>query len=368
MEPIATYVLVDLSSRAARAPRAAACLLFLVALIAPVLDPASAQAHHGPGHSNGHAHGHGPETEEETDGAHEPERECSSYSWSWLEKDCSVQEPEPEVEPTSTGVTPEAGETDRGGRSGGTVVTVATVNINRYMGVRRINADRRKVLARRDVDVIGWQEADRDTSFFGDQPGWGTARHPGATGAIVSWRLRVFEFGGSRVVRLHGSRSGPTGARYTSRAAHIVTLEHRATGRKVTVINAHIVPKIEDPSRPGRPRHNLNSVVARRAMQKIAQLYATTPGIVMGTGDFNWDYRADSRVRHPKFVLGSVGQFAQSSYEALGTGNVRPTLGRARYVDYVFLGRHSNATFVGHQTLRGFHSDHRPLLGRIQLR
>lgn len=254
----------------------------------------------------------------------------------------------------------------------GRVVGVATVNTRRDMGVSQIRSDRRLVTSRRDVDVIGWQEAERATRQFRqlERRGWSTAQHPGSAGTVaVSWRRSVFSFVDSTVHRLHSAHSGTPATTWRARYAQVVTLEHRRTGERFVLINAHIVPYIEDHARPGHPRSNINAEVARRAIRRIAGLHRRAVGrYVVGTGDYNWDYLADSRVRHPGYVLGRIGRVAVSSYEALGTRGLSPTLGRGRFVDYVFTSRLRRTTrFVSHDTLAGLHTDHRPLVAQVEL-
>lgn len=245
--------------------------------------------------------------------------------------------------------------------------TIASVNINRYMRASNIIRDRSAIMRRSQIDIIGWQEADRNRDWFNGVDGWRTVKQAGSAGVPISFRQSTFELVGSRVERLNSARAGHRkGYHWTARAAHVVQLRHRATGKLVTVINAHIVPGIEDHARPGTPANNANAKVARRAIRKVAKLYRTAEGTAVGTGDFNWNYAADVRVQHPKYVQ-RIGQYATSSYEALGLGSVAPTHGN-RYIDYVWLGRQSAAAFVKHKSLGGYRSDHRPLLAAIELR
>lgn len=244
--------------------------------------------------------------------------------------------------------------------------TIASVNINRYMRPSSIIRDRSAIMRRSQIDIIGWQEADRNRDWFDGVDGWRTVKQAGSAGVPISFRQSTFELVGSRVERLNSARSGRRkGYHWTARAAHVVQLRHRATGKVVTVINAHIVPAIESHAQPGTPANNANAQVARRAIRKVAKLYRTADGTVVGTGDFNWNYAADLRVQNPKYVQ-RIGQYATSSYEALGLGAVAPTHG-SRYIDYVWLGRQSAAAFVKHKTLGGYRSDHRPLLAAVEL-
>lgn len=250
------------------------------------------------------------------------------------------------------------------------VITVASVNINRYMPRAKVLRDRDAALSRGSLDVIGWQEADKYRESFDAyaSKGWETTRPNGASGCPISWRRSVFEFVSTRTVLLNAAHHGGPAATWTARTAHVLTLKHRATGQHVTVINAHMVPHIENHSRPGTPRSNLASRVASRALKRLANIYASSASATtIGTGDLNWDYLADSRVRSPRYVLGRLGPVAESSYERLGTQGLLPTHG-TRLIDYVFLQRNSKAQFLSHRTLQGYRSDHRPLLAKVSLR
>lgn len=320
--------------------------LFAGALVVGVLvvlgAPGVARAHHKPDHH------HGPGSDDHGDPG---------------DSGAGHDAPEPDDEQPVTAVA---------AADGSRVVGVATVNTRRDMGIAQLRSDRRLVTSRDEVDVIGWQEAERGTAQFRrlEGLGWSTAQHPGSAGTVaVSWRRSVFSFVDSSAHLLHGPHSGSAATTWRARYAQVVTLEHRRSGERFVVINAHIVPYIEDHTRPGHPRTNVNAEVARRAIRKVARLHRQAVGrYVVGTGDYNWDYLADSRVRHPAYVLGRIGDVAVSSYEALGTRGLSPTLGRGRFVDYVFTSRQRETTrFVSHHTLGGLHTDHRPLVARVEL-
>lgn len=294
----------------------------------------------------------------------------------WLNNLADAFDPaRPDCEGTSDGTnttppTESGDDTDLGVRNNARTVGIASVNINRYMGVPNIDHDRRAMLLRKDVDIIGWQEADPNPHFFDRyrSKGWGTINNTKTAGVAFSWKRKTFEFVNNRMRRLHGAHHGSPTTTWRARYAQILTLRHRKTGQKMVFVNAHILPYIEDLTNPGTPRDNLNARVATKAISKVAKVFSKSRNAtVIGTGDFNWDYLGDSQQRSPNFVLGQVGRYAQSSYEQLGTTGLIPTLGNRRFVDYVFLGRNSPAKFVSHASLSGFRSDHRPLIAKVRL-
>lgn len=363
------------TARHQHALRLTALLAIVVVLLSPWVTSAPAQAHHHPGHPNGPGIPTPTATPTITPTptpTATPTDPWNHDDWDddWDDHDWDDTNPtdttdDPVVDPADDPVGDPADDpADDTGTPTGKVITVASVNINRYMPRAKVLRDRAAVLQRGSLDVIGWQEADRYRESFDafTSKGWQTTRPSGAPGCPISWRRSVFEFVSTHIERLNqASRGG------TARTAHILTLKHRATGQRVTIINAHILPHIEDKRRPGTPRGGINSRNAARAFKKLAAVYASsTSATTIGTGDYNWDYLADSRVHHPKGVLARIGPYAESSYESLGT-NLIPTHGR-RLIDYVFLRRNSRAEFVEHRTLRGYRSDHKPLLAKVRLR
>ena len=168
----------------------------------------------------------------------------------------------------------------------------------------------------------------------------------------VSWREGRYPFG--------------------NRLVATVTLRHRDTGRLLTVVDAHLPQKIEDLARPGRWTDTINAFRARNQLQRIATIWKQAPGRwVVGTGDFNFDARADARQHPAGGPIRALGPTAVSSYMKLGL-DVPPTYpGNGRNIDYVWADRSAYAAgrirFAGQWVIGGFRSDHNALLARLVL-
>jgi len=258
------------------------------------------------------------------------------------------------------------------------LIGVATMNQFRQLSVAQARRDALFLTSRAGIDVVGWQESQRFGPVFAAlRPrGWSTRRFPnGAKELAISWRRSEFEYmsSSSRLVAYGVDQvTGlyPFGHRYIIR----VTLRHRETGRELSVINTHLPQKIENLDRPGRWTTTSNAARARFQLERMTREWRSAPGRwVIGTGDYNFDARADARIglrRAPAKALGSV---ATSSYAVLGGRRLSPTHPpTGRYVDYVHAAksdlRAGHVTFLGQRTFGGLNSDHRPLVVRLALR
>jgi endonuclease/exonuclease/phosphatase family metal-dependent hydrolase len=255
-------------------------------------------------------------------------------------------------------------------------VGVASFNMFRKLSAAQAHQDAMRLTRRRGVDVVGWQEADRFAGPLHHLPGWQTRTFPFGrrhSELAVSWRASEFRLVSAhqRQVALGVSwREGryPFGNRMVVTA----TLEHRATGRLLTIVNAHLPQAIEDLDRPGRWTPTINAFRARNQLHRIRSLWRQAPGRwVVGTGDFNFDARADAvhrPVGGPRRVLGST---AVSSYMRLGTGLPPTYPGNGRHIDYVWADRRGYADgrvrFAGQWVVGGLNSDHNALLARLVL-
>ncbi|GAA4756880.1 hypothetical protein GCM10023350_48120 [Nocardioides endophyticus] len=272
----------------------------------------------------------------------------------------------------------------RGGRTGGTVapvrpaidvVGVASLNVLQTQPVSSATADALRLTGRSDVDVVGWQEAQKIGGALHDLPGWTTATFPengGFSELAVSWRTKKFKFVAARVqdaIAGVGARAGryPFGSRQIA----VVTLEHRASGRRLTVLDAHLPPVIEDLDRPGRWTATQNAEQARKQLRDLVQAWRSVgTRWVVGTGDFNFGVRADLKHRSPGGPVRTLGKVARSTYQVVGT-DVRPTYRSLdRSIDYVWVDRDNlrsdRIDVLGQRVLTGYNSDHRPLLAELR--
>ena len=86
------------------------------------------------------------------------------------------------------------------------------------------------------------------------------------------------------------------------------------------------------------------------------------------TGDFNVNYRRDAIVRDPAFPYVNMAEVrVEASYESLGMPPIGTHGGGTRLIDYVSHLRRNVVTPLSQQVLRGYTSDHRPVLVEYQL-
>jgi endonuclease/exonuclease/phosphatase family metal-dependent hydrolase len=268
----------------------------------------------------------------------------------------------------------------RGGETLARRDLIGVVTMNRYIGLSEPEAreDALAVAAQPGADIIGWQEAWNSGPVFRTlrQHGWETKRFPSSAKELaVSWRRSKFELVSATARRVAYGVEGasaryPFGNRYVVR----VTLRHRASGRLLSVIDTHLPRMSEDPARPGRWGTTKNAAKARFALERMQKTWELAPGRwVVGTGDYNFDARADQRIGLPGAPAQSLGKVASSSYSVLGIGDLPPTHPDTdRYIDYVHAAksdlRSGDLKFLSQRAVTGLNSDHRPLLVRLALR
>ncbi len=257
-------------------------------------------------------------------------------------------------------------------------VGIATFNVLRTLGPRSARHDLRRLLDDKQISVIGWQEADAR-----HWPGllrrlsgrkWKTAhfRGRGADELPISWRTDRFRLISADSVFMHpGASRRQTSQPYGAKSATRVVLQMKRTPfRTFTVINAHLAPYAEKLNRPGRPRPNINARHARRYINGLRQMFVSSPGyFVAGTGDYNFSFPGDRRVRPAGFMRRQFRGVATSSYQALGAQGLKSThVGTDRLIDYVFLAdrRRGEIRFGRHRTVDGLRSDHRALVVRVK--
>ncbi len=261
-------------------------------------------------------------------------------------------------------------------------VGVVSFNARRTLSPEDARHDWRRLLRRRGVDLVGWQEAAtpvfRDLAREWDRRGWATWQAPGSGAAAplaVTWRRTTFAFLGASTRRMHaGASAAVTEDPFPSRWVVTVRLRHRASGRTVTLLDTHVNQTIETGQ---RFELNLNARRAKRHFATMARMWGRTSGdVVLGAGDFNFDRADDAEARPAGGLSRAFEGRATSSYDALGLTE-EPTR-NTRWIDYVWLadgsvrrrtpgGTRGPAQLASHRTLDGFRSDHRPLLARVRL-
>lgn len=253
---------------------------------------------------------------------------------------------------------------------------VATANMFKRLTPDQALADALRITRDPGVDVVGWQEAEDFTDVLHRLPGWRTKTFRDVTGPselAVSWRRDEFRLVSARQLRMTTGVGWEDGLYpFPSRRAAVVTLQHRDTGRLLTVLDTHLPQAIEDLARPGYWAPTINAGRAREQLRRIASLWNKIGDHwLVGTGDFNFDARADAAHRPAGGPRAALGPTAVSSYMALGT-QVTPTFPEnGRYIDYVWIDRRAQkagtASFAGQRVISGLNSDHNVLVGRIVL-
>ncbi|ABL79961.1 MULTISPECIES: endonuclease/exonuclease/phosphatase [unclassified Nocardioides] len=255
-------------------------------------------------------------------------------------------------------------------------IGVASMNMYRKLSPAQAAHDARRLTRRPGLDVVGWQEADRFGRVLHSLPGWDTKTFPFGrrnSEIAVSWRRSEFALVSARQRQVAQGVSWRDG-RYPfgNRMVGVVTLRHRDTGRLLTVVDAHLPQAIEDLSRPGRWTPTINAYRARNQLARIATTWRSAPGRwVVGTGDYNFDARADARHRPRGGPRRALADTAVSSYQALGA-DVAPTFpSNGRRIDYVYVDRAAyraeQMRFTGQWVVGGFASDHNALVTRLVL-
>lgn len=253
---------------------------------------------------------------------------------------------------------------------------VASMNMLRLLTPAQASADARRLTADPAVDVVGWQEAQHFRSVLTSLPGWRTAtfeRRGDISELAVSWRGDAFRLVRSKLVYgIPGVRPDQGRYPFAGRRIAIVTLEHRASGRHLTVLNAHLPTMIEDEGVPGRWAATVNAGRARQHLARIARAWSRVESRwVVGTGDLNFDARADARQRPPGGPIRMLGRVAVSSYQALGVRTPPTYPALQRRIDYVWVDRAARRAgrmeLLRHWVLPDFHSDHRPIVVRLRL-
>lgn len=259
-------------------------------------------------------------------------------------------------------------------------VGVASFNVYRHLPRRQAMKDAVRLTGEKSVDVIGWQETRAD--YFPDvkrrleRRGWDTWQlweQDGPFWLAVSWRRAEFSLIDGYWVRVHGGGGRDrTDLPYPPRGYVVVSLRHRESGRVLTVVDTHLNQGIET----GEGfTDRVNADDAKVHLRALADVWDDVPGdLVVGTGDFNFDFADDFRARPEGGIWDTQHGHATSSYEALGVDGVEPTRG-TRWIDYVWIADRTlrlapkdtgSGQFVAHESLDGYASDHRPLVARIR--
>lgn len=259
-------------------------------------------------------------------------------------------------------------------------VGLASFNVYRHLPRRAAMADALRLTRDDRVDVIGWQETRAD--YVPDvrrrleEKGWDTWQlwePDGPFWLAVSWRRAGYELVDGSWTEVHGGAGKQrTDLPYPPRGYLVVTLRHRGSGRLLTVVDTHLNQGIETGD---GFTDRVNADDAKEHLRQLADVWDAVPGdLVVGTGDFNFDYADDVAARPEGGIHDTQDGYATSSYDVLGLDGVEPTRGD-RWIDYLWIADRTlrvkardegTGQFVRHTSLDGYASDHRPLVAQIR--
>jgi hypothetical protein len=149
-----------------------------------------------------------------------------------------------------------------------------------------------------------------------------------------------------------------------------VKLQDKRTGRFFYVMNSHAVASVQ--AKDGGANTNRRRLEVYRkhmaGMQSLVTQVKRAGVGIFSLGDLNVNYRRDRVVRDPLFPYANLGEVqVTASYEHLGlpaTGTHNRTDGTSsdRLIDYVYFMPRRPFTPTSQSILRGYASDHRPLV------
>jgi endonuclease/exonuclease/phosphatase family metal-dependent hydrolase len=267
-------------------------------------------------------------------------------------------------------------------------IEIATYNVASTLRTRRAVRDV-KQLAASGVDIVALQEMANPARrarvraalvtcarchFRAHMP-----RRAVQGSTPILYRAHRFRLEGSgtrrvaRATRVGAHGAGP--ARVRARYVNWVRVRDEVSGRALVILNNHAIPSVQGhkgaPDKKARGRLE----VYRRHMhglQRMVTRFKRAGAKVFVTGDLNVNYRTDRRVAarpFPYHRLGAVGM--RASYEALGEPRAGTHVLRSgndrRLIDYVYFLPRRSVRPVQQSILRGYASDHRPLVVGFRL-
>lgn len=269
-------------------------------------------------------------------------------------------------------------------------VQVATYNIRHALsdGVAAKDVER---LTATGVDVVGLQEMasrkrrnavmaavrDCDTCVM-DGVFFDSKAHIGAV--PILYRADRFDlFDSGSVMLSDRTYVGPKGAGpawMPPKYLNWVKLQERTTGRFFYVMNSHAMASVQA-KHGGSNTNQRRLALYRKHMEGLKSLVAQVKRRQVGVfvlGDLNVNYRRDRVVRDPLFPFVNMGEVSvRASYEDLGMpriGTHRRLDGKtsSRLIDYVYQMPRLPMPLVSQSILRGYSSDHLPLVVGIDMR
>lgn len=204
-------------------------------------------------------------------------------------------------------------------RTGRPTMTIGTYNMRAGMGMRKFRNGVSSL--RKHVGVAGLQEigSNRRRHYLTSLHGWGYFRPRLIQQNPVIWnrhRFRLVKARGHRIAKsrhLNGQLPGAKRRKKDSTAT-IVRLRHRETGRRISVVNVHLVHGAVKGGKPWPHRpavFNLFRDQVRGLVKTVK--HERRWGRVFVTGDFNVGYRADKHSGLPKLPYRQLSRIRLNS-------------------------------------------------------
>ena len=245
-------------------------------------------------------------------------------------------------------------------------VEVASYNIIAGASPGTVKTAVGEVLPR--VDVLGLQEInsmdkERVLAGFGSS-GWSYFRQQPASQSPVMWRRSRFDLVDARTEKISDERwigyeRPGTDPLFPAKHVSVVRLVDRVTGRKLSMINVHLVAGAVRGGKPRPDRPNLYELY-KDQVRNLAALSDREDdwGRAFVLGDFNISWKPDSQVRLTPLVFASFKRLTMKSMWATGY----PAEGGTReeaLLDQVYSKKGATKTSVMFDVQ---YSDHRPAL------
>ena len=265
-----------------------------------------------------------------------------------------------------------------------TTFSIATYNIRNALSSSTAVADVQR-LAAAGADVIATQEMgsrmrrDAVRAAMIDCEGCvfdGYLVNPATVGATpILYRTDRFDLeeSGHRLAadRTFVGAKGAGPSTIAEKYVNYVKLREKSTGRYLYVLNSHAVASVQ--GKGGASNGNVRRMgMYRQHMATLKSMVTEfrSKGVsVFVTGDLNVNYRRDVLVRDPLFPYANLSEVrVEASYASLGTPAIGTHGGGTRLIDYVSHLRRKVITPLSQEILRGYASDHRPVLVEYQLK
>ena len=265
-------------------------------------------------------------------------------------------------------------------------VIIGTYNVHYKLRPEHVEQDLRKLLTETNADVIGLQEfaknprakaLDRLCLEFGWEHFQANALRD-QDAVPIMWKDSEWELmqtGTQRISEAIDAENGAGGAFIESKFATWVLLQRRHGNKCIGVINWHAPGSVENPDNVKRRK---SLVQCTRGVRTLARTLRRQVDALFITGDMNVNYRRDTMRTQEGFPIEEfreAGLPANWSWDdelprlgthfenGLLTYDVNPVAKDERIIDYVF----GTAPPTRSLILRGYASDHRPVLAVYQL-